>query len=234
MDNCKKNFVTAIILAAGIGSRMKSSVTKQRLPLLGESVLHRCLRPFEECDVVDAIVVVCRQDEVDFVDGEIFDFKKVVSVVCGGNTRAESDKNGFSAIPEATDYVAIHDAARCLVTTDMIDRVVNAAILHGAATAVKKITDSIKRADGTGFILESVPREDLFAAQTPQVFKKEYYSEGLESCFVDSFITDDNMIMEKIGKRVFCVDCGNENIKITAPDDLLFAEFIIRRRRGDV
>jgi 2-C-methyl-D-erythritol 4-phosphate cytidylyltransferase len=229
-----KPFVTAIILAAGVGCRMKLRVTKQQIMLVEESVLSRSVRAFEEAECIDAIVVVCREDEREFVFSEVARYKKVVSVVNGGNTRAESARLGFMSVPEGDGFVAIHDAARCLVTPEMIERVVSCAFDFGAATAAKKITDSIKRVDADGMILESVPREDLYAAQTPQVFKIEDYALGLKKCSSASSITDDNMIVESIGKKVFCVDCGEENLKITVQEDISYAEFLIRRRMRNV
>ena len=234
MSKENRSFVTAVILAAGAGCRMKLRITKQQIMLFEESLLKRAVRAFEESSCIDAIVVVCREEEREFVFSEISGFKKITSVVNGGQTRAESARLGFLSIPSETEFVAIHDAARCLIRSEMIENVVGAAFIHGAATAVKKITDSVKRVGCDGMILETVPREELYAAQTPQVFKTEDYSLGLERCDLDSSITDDNMIMEKIGKKVFCVDCGEENIKITVPEDLSYAEFLIKRRLGDV
>ena len=233
MSMKKQNYVTAIILAAGMGSRMELSFTKQQLVICGESVLHRSLRAFDESGLINAIVVVCRREERDFVLSEARDTKKVISIVEGGNTRAESAKLGFMNIPAASDYVAIHDAARCLVTPQMIDSVVRAAFVYGAATAARKISDSIKRSDGDGFVLESVPRENLYAAQTPQIFRTVDYALGLEKCSLDEKITDDNMIIESTGRRIFCVECGAENIKITTPSDACYAEFLIQRRTND-
>ncbi len=234
MSIAKKNFVTAVILAGGVGTRMGADITKQRMTICGETVLHRCVRAFEESDVIDAIVVVCREEERNFATDETRGFKKVIFVVNGGNTRAESARLGFANIPSETDFVAIHDAARCLVTQDMIEKVVTAAFHSGAASAAKKITDSIKRVDADGFVLESVSRVDLYAAQTPQVFRVEDYALGLRNCSIDVSVTDDNMVVERVGVKVLCVECGAENIKITTPDDVAYAEFLIRRRCGDV
>ena len=155
MSSDNKPFVTAVILAAGEGCRMKLCVTKQQIRLVEETILRRSVIAFEESEYIDSIVVVCRENEREFVYSEISDFKKVIAVVNGGNTRAESARIGFLNIPDHSEFVAIHDAARCLVTPDMIDKVVRAAFIHGAATAAKKITDTVKRVDGGGIILES-------------------------------------------------------------------------------
>ena len=234
MSNNNRPFVTAVILAAGEGSRMKLRITKQQILLADESVLRRSVRAFEESSSVDAIVVVCRDEEREFVLSEVSAFKKVSSVINGGSTRAESAKLGFLNAPQESEFVAIHDAARCLVTSKMIQNVIESAFVHGAATAVKKLNDTIKRVDSEGNIIETISRVDLCAAQTPQVFRCEDYALGLKAATLDSSVTDDNMIVERIGKKVFCVDCGEENIKITVQEDITLAESIIRRRMGDV
>ena len=234
MSYDKKPFVTAVILAAGEGCRMKLHITKQQIVIGEESVLRRSVRAFEESSCIDAIVVVCRAEERGFVFTETSDLKKVTSVVNGGNIRAESAKIGFLNVPKNSDFVAIHDAARCLVTPEMVDNVVNAAFVHGAATAARKVTDTVKRVNGEGQIIETVPREDLYAVQTPQVFRTEDYARGLQNVTLNLSVTDDNMIVESIGKKIFCVDCGVENIKITVPEDISFADFLLKRRSGDV
>lgn len=225
----KNNFVTAIILAAGSGSRMGLGITKQRLCILGESLLKRSVKAFSNSDIIDFIVVVCREDEIAWAKQELCGIKKTVKIVSGGKTRAESARLGFESIPEETDFVAIHDAARCLVTERMISDVVTAAEKHGAATAATAVIDTIKIAEG-GFVSETVPRDLLFSVQTPQVFSREIYESALDARPDDALITDDNMLVENIGKRVFLVDTGRQNIKITTAEDIRYAEYILDRR----
>ncbi len=225
--------VSAIILAAGTGTRMKSKVTKQQMKILGESVLVRSVRAFQECDLIDSIVVVAKEDEISVVSETLAsDFSKLYSIVPGGNFRAESAKRGFMAIPNDADYVAIHDAARCLVTPDIIKKVVVSALEYGAATASCAITDTVKRVN-LSVITETVPRSELVAVQTPQIFKKELYEKALdlysESTLND--LTDDNMLLERLGAEIYCVDTGKENMKITTQYDIELAEFILERRK---
>ena len=108
--------VAAVILAAGSGSRMSSDVTKQRMSIVGESVLLRSVRAFEKAPSVSSITVICREDEIEWARAELKEIKKLSSVECGGKTRAESAKIGFNLSCGTADFVAIHDAARCLVT----------------------------------------------------------------------------------------------------------------------
>ena len=221
--------ICAVILAAGSGSRMRASITKQRLPILGETVLHRAVRAFEECEVINSIVVVAREDEVSIVKSAVSDFKKIHSVVVGGKTRAESSFLGFEAIPEDADFVAIHDSARCLINPADIAKVVCDAQKYGAATASCVVTDTVKRVGDDGFISATENRDCLRLAQTPQIFKKELYSRAVSSINIrDARITDDNMLLEMTGVKVFCTDIGSYNIKITYPDDILYTEFLLK------
>ena len=225
----KKPHVTAIILAAGSGSRMGVDVTKQRINILGESLLRRSVSAFSSCDKITDIVVVCRADELEWARSETKGISKLFALIPGGKTRAESAKIGFNSTPSDTEYVAIHDGARCLVTPEIISKVVDAALEKGAATAGSMLTDTVKRIDA-GMINKTIPRESLFAAHTPQIFKRDLDERALENSSSDEQITDDNMLLELLGVRVCPVDTGNENIKITKAEDIALAEYILKRR----
>ena len=224
--------VTAIILAGGLGSRMKSSETKQNIVILGETVLERTLKAFAASSMVNDIIVVARDEETDTVSTVIESLSICnACVVVGGETRANSAKNGFSAVKYSNGFVAIHDCARCLVTPEMIDKVILSAFENGAATAVCAVTDTVKLVDSDGMIKTTLPREKIYRAQTPQVFSTEIYKRALESIGDKiSEVTDDNMLVESIGVKIACVDLGQENIKITTREDLDIAEFILQRR----
>ncbi len=230
--NNRSFHVTAIILAAGTGSRMKADISKQRMIICGESVLRHTLHAFSDSEYIDDIVLVCRPEEECTIKLELAnDFPKVKAMVCGGKTRAESALRGFLSISEECQFVAIHDAARCLVTSEMISSVVKTAFKTGAATAASRVCSTLKRTDSLGFITDTVSRENMYFAETPQVFSKELYARAIENKNLDDAITDDNMLVESIGVKIKCVDTGGTNIKITTQDDLLFAEYIINRRK---
>ena len=198
------NNVTAIILAGGIGSRMKSNITKQNIRLLGKTVFQRTLEAFCSASSVTDIIVVARKEEFKALDcyARSIETKKI-TVVEGGKTRAHSAKNGFLAINENTDFVAIHDCARCLITPQMIDLVINAAMKHGAATAACGVTDTVKLLDESGVIASTLPREKVYRAQTPQVFSSGLYRTALENAGENfDSVTDDNMLVEAIGGRI--------------------------------
>lgn len=231
IDN-KKIYVTAIILAGGNGSRMCTSSTKQRLILAGESILHRSVRAFCECDIINAIVVVSRYDEIEWARENLCDLPKVCAIVSGGKTRAESAKIGFSVIPDNTEFVAVHDAARCLVTNEIITDVAKMAFIHGAATASTRMVDTVKIISNNGLLSQTLSRDNLALAQTPQIFERSLYERALSLCDVDDSITDDNMMIEKLGASIYPVDTGKENIKITRSEDVSYAEFVLERRAG--
>ena len=226
-----KDKVCAIILAAGSGTRMQLPITKQRLTVLGESLLHRCVRAFDESEAIDYIVVVTRADELDYAKGELFDIKKLVSIKEGGKTRADSARCGFSKVPDDTAYVAIHDGARCYLADNVIEKVVADAKKYGAATASHTVTDTVKRVDGD-FIASTEDRAVLRTVQTPQVFEYDLYKKALES--TDGVgMTDDNMLVENVGGRIYCTETGSMNIKITYPEDVRLLEYYLKGDKNE-
>ncbi len=229
MENKERKRTAAVILAAGSGTRMQCDKTKQNIEILGESILFRSVKAFEICSAVDYITVVVREDELEDAEKSLGQFKKIKAIVAGGSTRRESAKLGFNAIPEDSELVAVHDAARCLITPEMIEEVAVCADKYGAASAVRPIVDTLKLSEGN-FMTKTLPREQIFAAETPQIFLVDLYKKALEITENDVDITDDNMMLERLGKQVYCVNVGRENLKITTPFDLDFAEFIIEKR----
>ena len=228
----KDKKVCALILAAGVGSRMGSDVTKQKMLICEKSILCRTLLAFEKCSTVEAVFVVARESELDFVkeEIEIGGILKVRGVIVGGATRDESARLGFAAIEDNYELVAIHDAARCLVTPSLIDKVVLRAAECGAASAVRRINDTVKRIDEDGNIYKTEDRESLRFAETPQVFSVSLYREALDCASVNGIsVTDDNMLIESLGRTVAAVESCEENLKITTPKDLEYAEFIITK-----
>jgi 2-C-methyl-D-erythritol 4-phosphate cytidylyltransferase len=225
--------VTAVILAGGSGSRMQLDTTKQKLQINGVSVLYRTVKTFETCDKIDSIVIVVRADENEFAKSETSDFKKVKKIVVGGSCRAESAKNGFLSIDWETDIVAIHDCARCFITDNMINSVIRDAKVYGAATASYRVTDTVKCVDSDGNVVSTLDRNNIYLVQTPQVFKYELYKKAITTVDVcDASITDDNMLLERIGVQVHCTDTGKENIKLTVREDLKYAALLLKEENN--
>ena len=227
----------AVILAGGSGSRMgEGTVSKQRMLLLGKTVLAHSVLAFEACDLVDEIVIVSKKEEIQQIkqDLEGLPIRKLRRIVSGGPTRQQSARHGLEAISKGMRYIAIHDAARCLVTPEMIRNVIGAAFQHGAACAGTPVSDTIKKVRPSGYVERSVDRTEYWAAQTPQVFRETLYRSAAYSA--KKYVwqgTDDAMLVEKIGHRVMMVDCGSENRKITYPVDLEIAEQILLHRGAE-
>lgn len=230
-----RHFNSVVIVAAGNGTRMGKNhdKTKQMTDLCGIPVAARSIAAFEACAFVNEIVVVARQDEIANygIFADRYGFKKITAVVPGGSTRQKSALEGIKAISPKSEFVAIHDGARCLVTPEMISEVFAQAYAYGAATAAERSRDTLKKADHSGFISETIDRAYLWHAQTPQIFKTDVYRASAYSAQENGFeATDDCMLAEHIGFRIKLVDCGHENLKITTPDDFYMAEAILRLR----
>ena len=222
------NYFSTVILAAGSGSRMCLDVTKQKIEIASESVLHRAVRAFTECDFVDEVVVVVREDELEYAREALKDLDKIKAIVIGGESRVISAKNGFEAISSSATFVAIHDAARCFVTKDMIYAVYKDAQRYGAATASTAVGDTVKKISEDGFITETLDRSELRLMQTPQIARVDLYKRALEAADVlDSSITDDNMLLERIHVLPYCTETGKGNIKITVKEDLAYANYLV-------
>ncbi len=230
----KKTYVAAIILSAGSGSRMGTDVTKQWLKIDELPVFVHSLLAFESCRAVKEIVLCVKSEEFSMYSGiaEKYGIKKLRAVVCGGKTRADSALTGFRAISDKTTHVAIHDAARCLVTPKMISTVISKAVTFGAAAAACRATDTVKICDENGVVQRTPERSKVWQAQTPQVFETEIYRASAYLALSDKIaVTDDCSLAEHAGFKVHLVDCGKENIKITEPIDLYFASAILSKRK---
>ena len=218
---------TAVILAGGSGKRMESNVTKQRMTLGKMSVLKRSVLAFEKCEDITDIVVVTREDEVEFFRKELSDISKMRTVCAGGDCRVESAKRGFACVDKACEYVAIHDAARPLIRPCDISLVLDSAKEKGAAFAAAPLYDTVKIVDDKGRVTDTPVRSSLVRATTPQIFKKAVYEMAISFCSDFSNVTDDNMMVEKMGHDVYAVLLDNENPKITTRNDIKLAELLL-------
>lgn len=220
----------AIIVAAGQSTRMKGT-HKQFLTLEGMPVLAHTLRAFQRSRYIDEIVLVVRPEDEERAKLLVREQRitKLTHIVHGGKTRTQSVKRGFAAIHKTMRFVAIHDGARCLVTPDMIRTVLREAYKHNAASAATAVTDTVKFATRRGFIEKTIDRDRVFLVSTPQAFNADLYYAALHKAGSKEF-TDDNALMEHIGIPVKLVDVGKENIKITTPEDVAHAAFILARR----
>ncbi len=220
--------VAAVIVAAGQGLRM-GGIDKVLSPLGDEPILLRATRPYQDSPVIGQIVIVVAGEKEEMcrrlVAGEIW--SKVTHICIGGPRRQDSVAEGLRQL-ERFDFVMIHDGARPLVTTDIIDRGLAAAQETGAAVAAVPVTDTIKRAGDDLTVVETLPRRNLWAVQTPQVFRFDVVQIAHLQDAEEA--TDDASLVERLGHKVKVFQGSYDNIKITTPEDLAVAENILHRR----
>lgn len=230
-----KNFTSAIIAAAGYSERFGGDTTKQSALLCGEPVLLHALRAYVDSECIHEIIIVAKRNEIPQWE-ELrlrYGLTKPIKIVPGGHTRQASVMNGLDAVHEKSKYVAIADAARCLITPADIEAVCRAAYKYKAATAAHRSTDTVKIADSKGFIDHTVDRNTVWLAQTPQVFKTKLYRAAAYTAFKNGTeATDDNSLVESIKHPIRLVECGSQNIKITVKEDLPVAEAILNERKN--
>ena len=225
--------LTAIIVAGGSSRRM--GFDKTFALLAGKPVVAHTIAAFEATASVVEIIVVGREERLqdlrEVVAGERF--QKVTRVVSGGVHRQDSVVNGLVELAADMQYVAVQDAARPLVTPEQIERVFAAARTEGAAALAAPVRDTLKRADADRLVTGSVPREDLFAMETPQIFARELLLRGYQFVAANQLsITDEVSAVEALPQRVLLVANEEPNFKITYPADLKLAAFVLNSRRG--
>ena len=220
---------TAIIVAAGKGTRFNSGRPKQFLELLGKPIIIHTLERFEQCPVIDEIVLVLSADDIkDFtLRSNSAGISKLTRIVVGGASRAESVRNGFEVVGVESGIVAVHDGARPFVTPDEITRTIEMAANVGAACLVAPVTDTIKTIRGDR-ITGTVDRSRLRRALTPQAFRYEILDRALSQSDLDESVTDECFMVEKLGVEIAFVEGSSRNIKITHPEDLMMAELFLR------
>lgn len=232
----KRNFTAAVIVAGGNGTRMGTQVTKQMLELDGKPIVVHTLLAYQNTPCIGEIVVAAKQDEMDMYQEfkEKYGITKLSAVVAGGETRQASALAGVEAVSDKVRYVAIADAARCLTTPEEISEVCRAAYKTDAASAGIPATDTVKVTDKAGYITETPERALCWQAQTPQVFRHALYLAASYAAIEHKFTaTDDNSLVEFVRHPVKMVKCSKQNIKITEPCDLPYAQLIIDMRKKE-
>jgi 2-C-methyl-D-erythritol 4-phosphate cytidylyltransferase len=220
---------TAIIVAAGTGSRFNSDTPKQFIELAGKTVIEHTIERFQAAPSIDAIVLVLASEHI---GGFRESGDKPLKIVAGGATRAESVLNGLNAAADA-DLVAVHDGARPFVSVDEIERTVAKARQTGAACLVAAVTDTIKTVRGDE-IAGTLDRDKLRRALTPQVFKADVLKRAFELGDLGDAVTDECYLVEKLGHPIAIVEGSARNIKITHAEDLAMAEALVRSQESEV
>ncbi len=231
----EKKSCTAIVLAAGRGSRMGTAVQKQYLELEGRPVICYALEVFQQSEVIDNIILVVGEGQEEFARQKIIEkyyFSKVSAVVCGGRERYDSVWQGLKLLADTEGYVFIHDGARPFVNEAILRRGYETVDKYGACAAGVPSKDTIKLADEDNFAADTPERRFVWAIQTPQVFKtaliKEAYFRLMQKG--DIHVTDDAMVVEQMMKvPVKLFEGSYENIKITTPEDLKIAEAFLKK-----
>ena len=232
----KRNYTAAVIVAGGSGTRMGTEVTKQMLDLCGKPVVVHTLLAYQNTPCIKEIVVAAREDEMDIYQGfkQKYGITKLTAVVPGGVTRQASALAGVEAVSDKVRYVAIADAARCLTTPEEISEVCRVAYKTDAASAGIPATDTVKVVDKAGYIAGTPERALCWQAQTPQVFRHALYLAASYAAIEHKFTaTDDNSLIEFVKHPVKMVKCSKQNIKITEPDDLAYAQMILGMREQE-
>jgi 2-C-methyl-D-erythritol 4-phosphate cytidylyltransferase/2-C-methyl-D-erythritol 2,4-cyclodiphosphate synthase len=214
--------VTAIIAAAGVGRRLGTAVPKQLLELGGRTILERSIAAFADHPRVQDVIVVLPRD-IASAPPAWLQRRRNVRVLEGGERRQDSVANAVDAVKEVTDVVLVHDAARPFVTADLISDSIDAAVTHGAAIVAQPVSDTVKRAragSAGARVVETLPREAIFLAQTPQAFRREVLREAVALGRSGIAATDEAALAEQAGHVVHIVPGTADNVKITTPDDL--------------
>lgn len=222
--------VTAVIVAGGKGTRMGGGRNKVFLTILEREVLYYTISAFENNNNISDVVIVTGKQDIPACKKLVnrYRFKKISSIVSGGNTRQRSVMKGIAVA--GGDIVIIHDGARALITSNEIDKSIEGCIKYGASAAGVKCKDTLKRASDS-FISSTIDRETTYLIQTPQTFYLSEIKEMHEKAAEEGFeATDDCMIAEHYGKRIKISEGSYENIKLTTPEDMIIGERILKQR----
>ena len=223
--------VTAIIVAAGKSERMGSGMDKAFLSLGPKPVLAYSLMAFEACHAVDRIVLVVRKEQLDAARSvcRIYGISKLYAVVHGGARRQDSVRNGMDAMDPDTTIVAVHDAARPLVTPELVEETIKSAQRYGSGVAARKMIDTVKFVEKSATVDHTVDRSKLWTVQTPQTFKSALLKKAFDKLAADgATCTDESAAVEALGEAVRLVEWARPNFKITTPDDIPAAAALVR------
>jgi 2-C-methyl-D-erythritol 4-phosphate cytidylyltransferase len=220
--------LSAIIVAAGSSRRM--GFDKLMAPLAGAPVLQHTINAFIQSDDVHEVIVVCPVERFELLN--LNNNGTTIKRVDGGTDRHNSVSNGLALLEHSSQWVAVHDGARPLISQQQISETLKAAVTHRAATSARRVTETVKRANSDQCISESVCRENLWLMETPQIFdKKLLLSAYAEVESNNALVTDEVSALELIGTRTFLVPNPTPNLKITFPEDLALAELLLSASR---
>ena len=230
-------YVSAIVVGAGIGERFNKKASKATALLNSRPLIVHSLGVLNKHPGIKEIIVVGNQKNIRAISGIIrrYRINKAAKVILGGKERQNSVSNGLHAISPKADFILIHDAARPFITKGLVSSLIKEARKSKAVIAGVPVKATVKRASVLGsrfWVKETLNRNNLWEIQTPQVFSRGIILKA-HSKFVNSKVTDDAMLVEKLGNRVRIVLGSNLNIKITTPEDLLIAGAILKSKKAE-
>ncbi len=219
---------SAVIVCAGNATRMQGK-NKILLPLGGSTVIGTAMTAFQKCESISEIIIVARRQDIPEIraEAEKNGITKLKDCTTGGATRQESVINGVRLVSPDTEMIAVHDGARPLVKPEHIEKTIRDAGVFGGASLGVPVKDTIKVVDD-GLVTDTPPRKSLYITQTPQVFKKKLYFEGIDFALEHGLdFTDDCQLVEAVGGKIYMTVGDYTNIKITTPEDIRIAETIL-------
>jgi 2-C-methyl-D-erythritol 4-phosphate cytidylyltransferase len=227
--------IIAIIPAAGAGVRMETNRPKQFLDLDGSPVLVRTLEVFQECPAIDSIILITPDQDVEYARKEIvhtYGLTKVEKVVPGGERRQDSVRLGLEAWEGHDGLVLIHDGVRPLVPADLIVRAIDAAKENRAVIPALPAKETVKEVNENALVVKTYDRRKIWLVQTPQVFRYQDILMAHQRAIKENWeeVTDDALLMEKVGIPVKVIEGSEDNIKVTTPRDMELARFLLKER----
>ena len=219
----------SVIIAAGGRSQRMEGINKQLALLRGVPVIARSMMVFQGVEEVNEIIVSARPEDMDTIENiaMIYGISKFAGCAEGGETRQQSVVSALKKVSRETSLIAVHDGARPLVNAEFIRQCIRDASIFGGATLAVPVKDTIKQAEG-GFVTDTPDRSRLFITQTPQIFKKKLYFDGVNfASDHDLDFTDDCQLAEAVGGKIHLTISDYRNIKITTPEDMAIAEAIL-------
>jgi 2-C-methyl-D-erythritol 4-phosphate cytidylyltransferase len=234
MAGKKNNKVAVLIPAAGMGKRMAKDRQKQFLVFGDMPVLAHTLKVFEGIDEVNEIIIIVPRGEEEFCLTNIverYKIHKVTKVIAGGKERQDSVYNGLKLLSDDTAFVIVHDGVRPFISKDIIRKSIELAKEADGVVAGVPAKDTIKRVSNDMFVEATMNRQHLWLIQTPQTFKYKIINEAYNKAYINDYYgTDDASLVERLGYKIKVIMDNYENIKITTPEDMLFAEIIYKSR----
>lgn len=229
-----KRKVWAIIVAAGKGIRMNDPLKKQYHSVAGLPIVVHTLHVFDSCALIDDIILVVPEEDLKFCHKELIagtDLKKKITLVSGGPQRQDSVYNGLQKIDAHDSIVVIHDGVRPFLTLDQLEACIKEAKEHGACILGVPAFDTLKRVTASKTIVETIDREHIWFAQTPQAFRYDLIKKAHDKARQQGFFgTDDAALIEQYGSRVRIIEGSRNNIKITSSEDLEMARILLERQ----